>query len=62
MALSLHSSPFYFLTAGHQSQPRGSCYRSQANSGATELPLLPVKQFQGENILGPQGFKPRTPA
>ena len=29
MALSLHSSPFYFLRAGHQPQPRGSRYRSQ---------------------------------
>ena len=27
--LSLHSSPFYFLRAGHQPQPRGSRYRSQ---------------------------------
>ena len=26
MALSLHSSPFYFLRAGHQPQPRGSRY------------------------------------
>ena len=43
MALSLHSSPFYFLRARHQPQQSIARYRPRADSGATELPLLPVK-------------------
>ena len=60
MALSLHSSPFYFLRAGHQPPlwkpaPRGrlSCYRI---SPATSE-VIP----RGKS-LRPPGFEPRTPA
>ena len=43
-ALSLHSSPIYFLRAEHQQQLSIARYCStEADSGATELPLPPVK-------------------
>ena len=48
MALSLHSSPFYFLRAGHQPQPRdpATAPRGQLRryriTAATSVVILPI--------------------
>ena len=62
MALSLHSSPFYFLRAGHQPQPRGSCYRSQRPTQALPNYAATSEVIPRGKSLGPPGFEPRTPA
>ena len=47
MALSQHSSPFYFLRAGYQPQLSMACYRSQrpphvlSNSTAAIIEVIP---------------------
>ena len=62
MALSLHSSPFYFLRAGHQpplwkpaTAPRGRLRRYRISAATSEV--IP----RGKS-LGPPGFEPRTRA
>ena len=62
MALSLHSSPFYFLRAGHQPKPRGSRYRSQRPTQALPITAATSEVIPRGKYLGPPGFEPRTPA
>ena len=65
MALSLHSSPFYFLRAGHQPHPRGSRYRSQRPTQALPNPTAATslsEVISRGKYLGLPGFEPRTPA
>ena len=61
MALSLHSSPFYFLRAGHQPQLCITCYRALRPTQALPNNTATSEVIPRGNHLGPPGFKPRTP-
>ena len=56
MALSLHSSPFYFLRAGHQPQQSIARYRSQSRLRHYGITTATSEVIPRRKSLGPPGF------
>ena len=61
MALSLHSSPFYFLRAGHQPQPRDPATAPRGQLKRYRITAATSVVIPRGKYLGPPGFEPRTP-